>query len=111
MAAQPDGSYPRLNGKLMESGRSANMIVSLVGKVLLFDGNNIDLECSDGVVTKVLCEPDAQVQLGSIYELVGHANSDGSLQVSDSYLYVVWSAHIFLVGDMFTDDLSLASTQ
>ncbi|KAI2492371.1 Replication factor A protein 3 [Fragilaria crotonensis] len=58
MTSQPDGSYPRLNGKLMESGRCANMIVSVV-----------------------LCEPDAQVQLGSIYELVGHANSDGTLQL------------------------------
>lgn len=81
----------------MESGRCANMIVSLVGKVLLFDGNNIDLECSDGITTKVLCEPDAQVQLGSIYELVGHANSDGTLQVSDRSVCVVWSADNLIV--------------
>jgi Replication factor A protein 3 len=82
MAAQPDGSYPRLNGKLMQSGCFVDMIVSLVGKVVLFDGNNIELECSDGVVAKVLCEPDSQVQLGSIYEFIGHATMDGSLQVS-----------------------------
>lgn len=90
MTAQPDGSYPRLNGKLMQSGRFVNMIVSLVGKVLLFDGNNIELECADGVVAKVLCEPDAQVQLGSIYELVGHANDDGSLQVSKGCVLLAW---------------------
>ena len=67
----------------MQSGRFVDMIVSLVGKVVLFDGNNIELECSDGVVAKVLCEPDSQVQMGSIYEFIGHATMDGSLQVSD----------------------------
>lgn len=70
----------------MKSGRFANQIVSLVGKVLLFDGNNIDLSCADGVIVKVLCETDAEIQQGSIYELVGHSNNDGTLQVSSKML-------------------------
>jgi hypothetical protein len=82
MSEQPDGSYPRINGSLLQGCQFANKIVSVVGKVELFDGNNIDLKCGDGVIAKVMCEADSEVQQGSIYELIGHANDDGTLQVS-----------------------------
>jgi Replication factor A protein 3 len=86
MTDQPDGSYPRLNGSLLQTGRFSNQIVSLLGKVIMFDGSTIKLHCADGVIAIVKCEPDAEVQQGYIYELVGHANEDNTLQVS--YLYV-----------------------
>jgi hypothetical protein len=85
MSEQPDGSYPRLNGKMLQTGRFSNQIVSLLGKVIMFDGSTIKLQCADGVIAIINCEPDAEVQQGHIYELVGHANEDNTLQVSHEY--------------------------
>jgi hypothetical protein len=82
MSEQPDGFYPRLNGQILQSGEHANKIVSLVGKVEMFDGASIQLKCADGVIANVVCEPDTDVVQGSVYEFVGAAGEDGSLQVS-----------------------------
>jgi hypothetical protein len=86
MAEQPDGSYPRLNGTLLQGGKYAGTIVSLVGKVEMYDGHNIDLKTGDGVIAKIMCEPDSEVVQGSIYEFIGHNNEDGTLQVSNRIL-------------------------
>lgn len=82
MAEQPDGSYPRLNATLLQGGKYASTIISVVGKVETFDGQNIDLKSGDGVVAKIFCEPGADIAEGSIYEFIGHANENGTLQVS-----------------------------
>jgi len=82
MSEQPDGSYPRINGKVLKSGEYVNKIVSLVGKVEVFDGTSIQLTCSDGVIASVQCETDAEVMQGSTYELIGLSNDNGTLQVS-----------------------------
>lgn len=89
-AEQPDGSYPRLNGSLLQSCQHAGTIVSLVGKIEMYDGQSINIKCADGVIAKVVCEADAEIQQGSIYELVGLANDDGTLQVRTR---VVWNEH------------------
>mmetsp|Transcript_26286 Transcript_26286/g.38844 ORF Transcript_26286/g.38844 Transcript_26286/m.38844 type:complete len:117 (+) Transcript_26286:59-409(+) len=81
MSEQPDGSYPRINGKVLKSGEYVNKIVSLVGKVEVFDGTSIQLTCSDGVIASVQCETDAEVMQGSTYELIGLSNDNGTLQL------------------------------
>mmetsp|Transcript_42840 Transcript_42840/g.48678 ORF Transcript_42840/g.48678 Transcript_42840/m.48678 type:complete len:116 (+) Transcript_42840:231-578(+) len=81
MAEQPDGSYPRINGKMLSSCQHTNKIVSLVGRIQKFDGNSIQFTCADNMIANVHCEPDADVLQGSVYELVGLANDDGTLQL------------------------------
>ena len=87
----------------MKTRRFVNMIVSLVGKVLLFDGSNIDFQCADGLPVKVSCEPDSQVQQGSIYEFVGLANEDGSLQVSEGMVKLLFT--LVSRGEMVKDPM------
>lgn len=65
------------------------MIVSLVGKIEMYDGQSINIKCADGVIAKVVCEAD-EIQQGSIYELVGLAKDDGTLQVRTC---AVWNEH------------------
>lgn len=83
MSEQPDGTYPRINGKILKSSEHANKIVSLVGNIEAFDGTSIQLKCADGVIASVQCEPDAEVMQGCMYELIGLANANGTLQVSN----------------------------
>eukprot|EP00934_Nitzschia_sp_Nitz4_P004899 Nitzschia sp. Nitz4//scaffold124_size66437//18478//18897//NITZ4_006107-RA/size66437-processed-gene-0.83-mRNA-1//1//CDS//3329534540//4889//frame0 len=55
MADQEDGGYPRINGKMLQTGNYNGMIVSAVGKVVAAnmleaaDGTSITLDASQAV--------------------------------------------------------------
>jgi hypothetical protein len=84
--SQPQGFYPRVNGKSLETGQYANMIVSLVGHFLPTpnaDGT-VPFKASDGGIISVTPE---QVEMPLIgpdsppFEIIGQAMGPADLFV------------------------------
>jgi hypothetical protein len=96
---QPDGSYPRLNGQLLQSGGYNEMIVSLVGT---FDTTHVNptlvssieklpytkFSCCDGCVIELNTEhatplsPEVMaVANGMVFELIGQVQGSSTLTV------------------------------
>lgn len=84
--AQPDGSYPRLNAALLQSGQFEGMIVSMVGKLVDRDAPNnlVVFQCCDGGQIKVDEEsaPMTDVAPDEIVEIVGSAQAPNRVMVS-----------------------------
>ena len=80
--SQPDGSYPRLNGAMLGSGKYNGKIVSLVGK---FDASQKHFECCDKMTVELdTAQADGmQIIPGTIAEIVGLVQSPSNLMVSD----------------------------
>lgn len=82
--AQPDGSYPRVNAAMLQTGQYNGMIVSLVGKVRGNDGTHIKFESADGGLVQVSLEQadfPAGLAGDAVLELVGLAGSPQELTV------------------------------
>lgn len=80
--AQPDGSYPRLNGALLCSGHFEGQIVSLVGQ---FGGDpQHQFVCCDNVTVPIDTQQAEGMHMpsGTIAEIVGQAASPNSVVVS-----------------------------
>lgn len=82
-AEQPNGAFPRLNAALLESnaGMFTDMVVSLVGKAISFDGQNLTFECADGGKVQILMQGDYTFQQGQCMEIMGSPQEDKSFQV------------------------------
>ena len=80
--SQPDGSYPRLNGAMLGSGKYNGKIVSLVGK---FDASQKHFECCDKMTVELDTAQADGIQIipGTIAEIVGLVQSPSNLMVSD----------------------------
>ena len=80
MADQEDGSYPRINGAMLQSQQYNGLIVSAVGKVvgpntlLAADGTNITLD-TDNVTEALVVHPDRCV------EIIGNAQDATTIMV------------------------------
>jgi len=80
--SQPDGSYPRLNGALLASGKYSGMIVSLVGKFgaavpeqfVCCDNATIQLDMQQAEI--------AHIPQGTVVEIVGQVQSPNQVVVS-----------------------------
>ena len=80
---QPDGAYPRLNAAMVKQGMYENMIVSIVGRTMTFDGlSTIQFECADGGHVKINVDPDFAYVPGQALEIMGLMNPDRTIQVS-----------------------------
>ena len=82
MTQQADGSYPRLNVSTVFSKQHAGTasIVSLVGKIISFDGSSITLESGEGGKIQINIDPDFQSKPGDIIEAIG-SNENQTFQV------------------------------
>mmetsp|Transcript_23568 Transcript_23568/g.40001 ORF Transcript_23568/g.40001 Transcript_23568/m.40001 type:complete len:119 (-) Transcript_23568:174-530(-) len=78
MAAE--GVYPRLNGALLKSGQYDGQIVSVVGRVVSFDGQTVRCDCADHQRVEMVCDPSVVVEApqGTVMELVGLAGNTNS---------------------------------
>lgn len=88
MSEQKDGSYPRVNGGMIQTQQYTGMIVSVVGKMIGQD----TLETADGTKIALSCEylqdplvvsPDMPV------EIIGNVVDATSVTVSCNYLFWV----------------------
>ena len=88
--SQPDGSYPRLNSKKLNSGEYATMIVSLVGKFVPNSqmGTTVDFLCCDQGRVSISLEhveqaPDTSENPEMCFELIGQVVDNGTVAVSN----------------------------
>ena len=84
MASQPDGAFPRVNLAMIKSGNYNNLIVSLVCRLVEYDGgNSLKVECADGGGMDVTVEEGYEFFGGKIVEIMGHLQDENTpLQVS-----------------------------
>mmetsp|Transcript_26465 Transcript_26465/g.55735 ORF Transcript_26465/g.55735 Transcript_26465/m.55735 type:complete len:121 (-) Transcript_26465:164-526(-) len=71
---QPDGAYPRVNATMINEGLFNNMIVSIIGRAVNFDGVNLlQLESGDGGRVNInLSDAEFHYVPGQIIEVIGH---------------------------------------
>lgn len=75
-----DGCYARLNGSLLLKGQHEGQLVSVVGKVLSYDGQTVRCQCSDNQVVNMECDPNVTIDAhqGTMMELVGLASGNSN---------------------------------
>jgi hypothetical protein len=83
---QPQGSYPRLNAKLLASGRYTNSIVSMVGhfQTGVNPDGTVPFQASDGGIVAISTECVEMPLIGPDsppYEIIGQAMSPGNVTV------------------------------
>lgn len=83
---QPDGAYPRVNATMINEGLFNNMIVSIVGRAVNFDGANLlQLESGDGGRVNInLSDAEFHYVPGQIIEVIGHLDGK-NIQVSSKF--------------------------
>lgn len=84
-APQADGCYPRVDGRLLQSGKFSGMIVSLVGRFVP-SGQDVGFRCADNVQIRLSIEhteyPTIDMQDGPVVEVVGQVMDGGEVAVS-----------------------------
>ncbi|EEC47783.1 predicted protein [Phaeodactylum tricornutum CCAP 1055/1] len=77
MAEQPQGSYPRINGKMLQSGVYNDQLVSLMGRFVSMPNPDatVSFQCADQVVVTLSTEhaevPPLDMIDGPVVEIVG----------------------------------------
>ena len=72
----------QLNAALLQTGQWDEVIISMVGKTVGFDGSStLSFECADGGKIQVSVSPEYEFTPGKAAEIVGAAQSDGTVQV------------------------------
>ena len=83
--SQVDGSYPRLNASLLQSGKFQDKIVSVVGKIQPGGGgmNSVQFQCADGGIIQVDTEQFELPSLSpdAVVEIVGQAAGPNQIMV------------------------------
>lgn len=78
----PDGAFPRVNAAMIQSGKFLDMIASVVGMPVSFDGDStVEFECVDGGRVPVLVSPEFIFVPGKVMEIMGAVQADNSIQV------------------------------
>lgn len=78
----PDGAFPRVNAAMIQSGKFLDMIASVVGMPVSFDGDStVEFECVDGGRVPVLVSPEFTFVPGKVMEIMGAVQADNSIQV------------------------------
>lgn len=78
---QVDGVFPRVNASIIQGGKLDGTIISVVGKMVSFDGQEtLEFECVDGGKVQVQVGPDFSFTTGKIVEIMGSANEDNTVQ-------------------------------
>lgn len=78
---QADGAFPRVNASMLHAGTLEGTIVSVVGKMVSFDGQEtLEFECVDGGKIQVQVGPDFSFTAGQVIEIMGSANGDNTIQ-------------------------------
>ena len=85
-----DGCFQRINGGMLQSKQYNEQLVSLVGYLEAYDGQQVTCKCSDGVVVRMVCDENVgyeAIQQGTYMELVGMADSEGTMTVRTPHRY------------------------
>jgi DNA/RNA endonuclease YhcR with UshA esterase domain len=78
----PDGAFPRVNAAMIQSGKYLDMITSVVGMPVSFDGDStVEFECVDGGRVPILVSPEFIFVPGKLMEIMGAVQADNSIQV------------------------------
>lgn len=86
MAHQPDGAFPRVNLEMIKSGKYDNMMVSLVCRLVEYNGEGVmQVECADGGTMSVLVDEGYEFVPNKIVEIMGHL-PDGNTPLQVSHL-------------------------
>lgn len=89
MASQPDGAFPRVNLAMIKSGNYNNLIVSLVCRLVEYNGEGImQVECSDGGAYNVQVDEGYEFTPNKVVEIMGHLQ-DGETPLQVSLFLVV----------------------
>ena len=93
----PDGCFPRLNSEMVNSGKYDQMIASVVGRSVTFDGASaLDFECADGGKVRVTVDPSTFTFVpGKAMEIMGAVQEDCTVQVCYSVFDIL--CHFFEV--------------
>lgn len=84
-----DGSFERINSSMLKTTPQAGQVVSLVGKVIDFDGvDTATIEAADGGrVTVDQVDPGSFPPPNAICEIMGSPTGETSIQVSRYFCF------------------------
>ena len=79
-----DGAFERINASMLKTTPQAGQVISMVGRVIEFDGvNTATIEAADGGrVTVEQVDPSAFPGPNGICEIMGSPTTETSIQVS-----------------------------